>query len=270
MKEKSRLKPNELFFSERSAVAREILASRNLERSYSKTNNEFEIYRDAIDYIVGMGGLSHALKQAKDVEGLNVLDLGAGSTKAISQFRDSEFGKGLNFYATTLSHNSAISENLGNENTAITSIESFRSKNIPMSGYGLVMSNHGFGYSDKLGLATGNLKNLLVDGGVFKASMPYDYIVRKETRYGDLIHKEPEVIYKILQEAGFDVFLAKHVFDGNDNFAVITAVKNGNSGSARVIYEADLSDYLNQARKLAVSQKDIEFLDNLISQNQPN
>jgi len=120
---------------------------------------------DGFDYLRKLDG--HGL----------VLDIGAGTTRGISQLEKSSLGSGLSFEAVALSYSPLIKENLGLEKTHITSAESLKGvKNESVAG---VISLFGISYCTRPDLAVYSIDRVLLPGGVIKAG----FISSEKTAY---------------------------------------------------------------------------------------
>lgn len=267
--DKSRLKPNDLFFLERQQLADQIRGSRFKDRggNLDRKDSVYETNRDAVDYILDLGGLQELFKHVKKIGTPNVLDVGAGTTAGVNGLAKSEFGKEINFYATVLTNDERINENLGLDRTAITSIESFRAGKIPKEGYGAVISDQAITYTDKAELAVKSLKKLLVTKGVFKAVVPYDVIPQFRTpKDRKVTSKNPEYFLEVLKNHNFDTYLGVHTKEGY-RFAVLVAVKDGERFEAKSLFEEDIKSVYEQARSLVTGQEAIDYI-NFLQKNE--
>src|ERR1700690_2896363 len=115
----------ELSATERDAIAFQIRQMRQLEQDEKYAIKDWT--RDIHEYLYYFNGLSRIFDYARNLnEQRRVLDIGAGTTKGISEIAKRPLGKGLNFEATVLTRHSEIEDKLGFEKTHITSAETLK------------------------------------------------------------------------------------------------------------------------------------------------
>src|SRR3989344_6087334 len=123
--------------------------------------------RPAISYVEHLGGLAATLKYASTLSVPTVVDLGAGSSRAIAEIKKSEYGNGLSFKGIGLIFDSDIEQNIGRENYRLTSAEKMRG--FEDASVGAFISVFGATtYTDRLDLVLPKMDKLLVPGGIIK------------------------------------------------------------------------------------------------------
>lgn len=156
-------------------------------------------HSNSADYLLRLGGLSNFFDYLRKLDGHGlVLDIGAGTTRGISQLEKSSLGSGLSFEAVALSYSPLIKENLGLEKTHITSAESLKGvKNESVAG---VISLFGISYCTRPDLAVYSIDRVLLPGGVIKAG----FISSEKTAYSQS-GSEKEESAELFSGYGYDV-----------------------------------------------------------------
>lgn len=123
--------------------------------------------RPATSYIEHLGGLAATLQYAATLPVPTIVDLGAGSSRAIAEIKKSEYGKGLNFKGIGLIFDSAIEQNIGRENYRLTPAEKMRGFEDSSVG-GFISVFGATTYTDRLDLVLPKMDKLLIPGGIIK------------------------------------------------------------------------------------------------------
>lgn len=222
----------------RNAVALQIAYARFLDR-----NEKHQPNRNMNRYIREFLGLEKFFDYVKTLPEKKILDIGAGTTQAISQISQNGIGRGLDFWATVLSNSSRdpklnlprIEEGLGLAKTRFTSVESLRGFEDEFIGG--IISCYGLGYCVDPVLALGRIDNILISGGILKAVFANTDELKP---YGNKDSREFEEACRLF---GWDC----HVFLGCRKAEILTAVKPNKDNrleiSARDIFEADFDSY---------------------------
>ncbi|MBM3261092.1 class I SAM-dependent methyltransferase [Candidatus Kaiserbacteria bacterium] len=188
---------------ERDQVAAKVRRLRAGERGAVSDQEPFyTINRDKEKYLEKLLGYVAFLDYVKTLSSTVVLDVGAGTTRAISEIAKSKAGAGLDFKATVLNRNPAIEENLGFENVHVTSVETLRG--IADQSIGGIIAVFSLPYVVSPALAVTSIDRVLVPGGVIKAWLPSeDSTDRKRVEKGTTYrsYKEFETEFKKL---GYD------------------------------------------------------------------
>ena len=232
-----------LTVQERRAMAQGLRGERIQDRLGRRRDNS-----NSADYLLRLGGLSNFFGYLRvlDEHGL-VLDIGAGTTRGISQLEKGSLGSGLSFEAVTLSYNSSIKENLGLEKTHITSAENLKGvKDKSVAG---VISLFGISYCTRPDLAIYSIDRVLLPGGVIKAG----FITSEKTAYSQSGTKKEEFA-ELFSGYGYDVAVDER-FCG-----LLVAIKPGKQRhvSAEELLNSDsgVRDYLIAVEELFPSVGD--------------
>lgn len=170
---------------ERRAVAKALLWARGMD------SGKFGTYCDNVDlsqYLVKLQGLTAFMDYIRKlrVNGV-VLDIGAGTTRAVSQLEKSPLGRDLSFRATVLSRDPRIEDNLGFDRVIQTEVE--RLKGIEDQSVSGVISRTGIEYSANPQAAIASINRILIPGGAIKACFSHESIDFGQThdRFSDAL-----------------------------------------------------------------------------------
>ncbi|HYV33936.1 MAG TPA: hypothetical protein VE973_03765 [Candidatus Limnocylindria bacterium] len=127
-------------------------------------------------YVKTLGGLKHFLDYARslpDSEKAKVLDIGAGTTKALSELASIEdWSENLDLSGTSLTSSPKVDSYLGRENLTLTSVENLRGiKDGELAG---VISVHGAGWTKAPRLAAESIDRVLMPSGILKCAFAFD------------------------------------------------------------------------------------------------
>lgn len=145
------------------AVSSHDIQARQVDHMISQEQKHKIIYNRGFTWyknvLFGLDGFLDFLRTNINNDKCNtLLDIGAGTTKAIKQISESDSGKGLYCMATNLRMNDEIKNNLGEDRTLITSVESLKGIQ-DFSCIGII-SVFGVGYSQLPELA---IKNMAIE-----------------------------------------------------------------------------------------------------------
>ncbi len=239
----------------RHVTERRTLAGQLLNARYFQGHKIMEIatdrgmYQDMSDgglegYVDAFHGLTYFLDAVRKLGNTpTVLDIGAGTTRAVTQIAKSSLGVGLDFIATSVAYDKMIEtdKGIGRDRFRVTSAEKL--KGIEDNSIAAIISLAGFAYSDLPEKTIKRLDEVLVAGGLIKAT--FDNRERGE-EYG--MHRHHKFT-KALREKGYDVAI-RQVPSGMD---VLVAVKPGRSDSFKAmdLLTRDWEDYKRSSQQLA-------------------
>lgn len=173
---------------ERAAIARQLVAVRTYERNL----NPHDLYKDNRargNYAILLEGLTSSLDYVKRLGSTNlVLDIGAGTTRAISQLSQLPDAQGLDFMATVLRYRPEIDTNLGRERTLATPAEKLRG--IGDNSVGLALSVFSVTYSVNPEAVVDSIDRILVKGGIFKGRFNDDEKLAGRINLASLPYRE--------------------------------------------------------------------------------
>ena len=204
--------------SERQVVASQLKQMRSLEKSKNYRESDWD--RDINDYLYWFNGLSQVFKYAKQLNSESLIfDLGAGTTKGISQIAKSRLGEGLNFEASVLTFRSEIQDNLGLVKTHITSVETLRG--VEKKSISAMLSLNSLAYSAAPHVAVERINDVLVPGGVLKATFRVKESKDDEST-GEYNYQTHDQFSTCLRDLDYDVAISKLVSE-----ELIVAIKPG-------------------------------------------
>ena len=238
--------------TERNAIASEILGARK-----SGEIGAFETNRSGTEYVYRLGGLKHALHYLKELNdsglGSNlVLDIGAGTGRAIYEVSKMPMSDGFDFEVTALRNDIKLKEKFPKEQIHQTSIETL--KGVKDNSVGLVIGVNSVAYSASPRLAVESIDRVLVPGGIFKGTFS---VPGTSLNYNESIFKGPEDFIKYFSELGYDVsFIEENKFSTTYqrtfSNSVILAIKPGNklAPNAKLLTNLDLDEMQQGAKYL--------------------
>src|SRR3989344_1288321 len=149
-------------------LAEKLARLRRLDRAVTESP-VMKVIRDrpSVSYVEHLGGLAATLKYVSALPVPTVVDLGAGSSRAIAEIKKSEYGKGLDFKGIGLIFDPAIEQNIDRENYGLTSAEKMRGFEDASVG-GFISVFGATTYTDRLDLVLPKMDKLLVPGGIIK------------------------------------------------------------------------------------------------------
>jgi len=192
---------------------------------YEQEHPEME-YRTAEDYLISFAGLKYFFNFLRHFSRPNVLDIGAGNTQAAFELSQSDMGKGLEFYATSLTPHSDSGNTLNQNRTIITPAETLAG--IQDEGFGGALSCYGVAYSEAPKLVAQSLDRILKSDGIFKGVFPAE-----DSMVGTLKMHSPEKLKQELSKLNFGVFSVA---------GFLTAIKGGGDALARDLFLQDATE----------------------------
>ncbi|MDO8522061.1 MAG: methyltransferase domain-containing protein [bacterium] len=186
--------------------------------------------RSGSEYISNFNGVKTLFEYTKKLQSQVILDLGAGTARAIREISESNLGSGLVFSATVLRHSPEITKYLGISKVHISPVETLRG--VADSSIGCVLANLSIAYSVSPNLAVKSIDRVLVPGGALKAVFPS--LTQSIKRAGVL---QDSRIFKLeLESIGYDTYENR-----GPQLTVLLAVKPGKAieGAAQNLYFAD-------------------------------
>lgn len=240
---------------ERDKVAQAIRQQRGWDREEMKGFAAYykEAVRDrgAIQYLELLGGIEKFFQYVKKLPKNKVIDLGAGTARAVGEFSRSEISKDIQFLATDVIRHKELTDNIDTEMFKKTPAEVLKGVEDESVG-GLVSVIGAASYSESIPLLADTIDRVLVPGGVFKATLlgwkekdgkpdPEDQAYW--LRYEDL---------KIFLEENYGFEVYGHSFvHNNEPLVLFIGVKPPyEEKSAMNLLEADLQSSGEQAEKL--------------------
>lgn len=138
-------------------------------RDYERQKKSYPMDRGKEDYIEACRGLKYFFDYARTLRNSNlVVDIGAGTTRAISQIAKSELGQGLKFKATVLDKKPQVNLYLGENNTITTSAEML--KGISSESVAGILGIVSIGYCEFPEIAAKRINEVLIPNGVIKSA----------------------------------------------------------------------------------------------------
>lgn len=212
---------------ERRAAARKIWETRRveLESGYqtNRSSQNYQAYFEGLEYFfdyirsLGTGNL--------------VLDIGAGTTRGISELSESYIGMGLSFFATGLVRSRLVQQHIGNERFRTTPAEVLRGfQEESVSG---ILALHSIAYCTSAELVVTRIHQVLVAGGVVKCVFP-----TKEDYVGTISKTTEQNADKFITEwkrLGYDVA----VHNTDPSLTIVLTIKPGGVPSVSAKYLLD-------------------------------
>lgn len=207
----------------------------------------FSIYttnRSGFEYLIEMQGLRGSLEYAAGLGNGVVLDIGAGTGRGVSDLYDySIYAKiPLWFEATVLNKNNAVDCRLAPSRIHETSVEQL--EGIPDRSVSLALSVYSIMYSAEPDLAVRRIDDVLVPGGVLKATFA------SNPRF---VMTGSEPFIRSLRDLGYDVEVNSPSFDKEvyDRDDLILAIKpGGQKYSAKELLRLDQHQLTNSLNDL--------------------
>jgi hypothetical protein len=155
---------------DKSVTIRDTVAKKiNSIRTWERKEEHYEVNRGIEDYFTEAKGLAAFFDYLRTVKGSNlVVDIGAGTTKAISEIANGPIGRGLDFKATVLDKKPQTDLYLGRDKTITTSAEVLRG--IQKESVAGVLAIISIAYSVAPELVTKRIDEILVPSGAIKAA----------------------------------------------------------------------------------------------------
>lgn len=190
---------------ERNAVASQL----RLMRAVDRGRNLYKADRSASEYVSAFAGL-RAFSEYVSLLGSSklVVDIGAGTTRGISEFSESQYAQGLSLQATVLSYSDEVEANLGRENTHVTSAEMLRG--IADNSVAGILALNSIAYSEDPRRTIERIDQVLVPGGVIKAT--FDVLEDNGQSLNTLLsekygYKTEALFVRKLELLGYDIYV---------------------------------------------------------------
>lgn len=201
----------------RDVVARQLRAARNFDRTIGK--EKWSDDKSGMMYWTSFGGLEATTRYLRSLNGCtyHVLDVGAGSSRGISELINFPDLDGFDATATSLTHHPRVDNYLGKSRVKLTSAESLRG--IEPNSISLILSFFSITYSVDPSLVARKFDEVLISGGVIKAIFAGD----NNHPYGG---KTSDNFAEGLRFLGYDVAVNKpRDFEGGTLPQTLLAVK---------------------------------------------
>ena len=203
---------------ERNAAAAQILKIRSHERQRNPEHID-GWQRDLIEYFKYIGGLSSYLEYlGKLGNQMNVLDIGSGTNKGITELARTRLGRSYNFIATNLSRVPGSIDDTKPVKIIHTSAEVLRG--IEDKSINGIIAIASIAYSEAPTLVASSFDRVLVPGGAIKAS--FKRINRENDFSIDFKYKDHYPFSSVFLEMGYDVSVDPRVDE-----AIMVAIKPG-------------------------------------------
>ena len=252
-------------FYERTQIAKQVQAARNKDRNPGETGiDSYNLNRGSNFYKLALAGFEELFSYLKTLKTGLVLEIGAGTGRALKEIKEMPMAKGLSFRATALYNHPDIRHNLGQEDFTLTSMETLRG--IEPESVAGVLSMYSITYAEHPKLAMAKINEVLIPGGIIKAVFPFHG--NEVSTTSGLVFKRPEVFIKYLIELGYDVSYRDNKFTTpflvEEQFyygtSILLAIKPGNPQAPKAdsLMDED-SRLLNQSSSLKI--EGINFFD---------
>ncbi len=211
---------------ERSEIAEQMMKARKSERLDSGTR--YTVHRTGKECLCMLGGLKFLFDYLRTLPSNKILDVGVGTGNASSVISQMLISSDLNFEATALRIIPELQKNFPKEKIHITGVETLRG--IQDNSLAGIIGVNSIAYSDHPDLAIKRIDQVLVPGGVIKATFA---ISGYSENYNGTIFKSSEEFIKALHALNYDVAPMKI----NDLFtsigmplsnSILIAIKPGN------------------------------------------
>jgi SAM-dependent methyltransferase len=236
-------------FYERTKIATQIVKARKSERESKE--NTYKFHRSGKEYFYRIGGLENLFKYLKSLPSNKVLDVGAGTGNASYKISQMPISKGLDFEITALRNSPELKSNFPEKKTHITGAESLRGiENKSLAG---VIGVNSIAYSLYPKLVAGRIDEVLVDGGVVKATFA---LFGESHNYDGSVFNGPEKFIEAFAILGYDIFFIENKFFDNDRYdfsrflnSIVLAIKPGNQNapSAKELLDLDFDAINNES-----------------------
>lgn len=239
----------------RNKLARQLRGLRKLEKESMIPNPEHNKKRDrsAFQYVNHLQGLQGTLNYVLNLPVKTIVDIGAGTTRAIGEIAKSTYGNGLKFIATGIVNHTDIEKNIGYKNYRLTSAEVMRGFQ-PESVGGFLSVYGPLYYSNYEEIIFGKMDELLVPGGITKFCIMKDIPGSKINKN----HAEKcQKIEEIMKKLGYGVATKNwQIFDfgiqGNAFNQIFIGIKPGKDS------RRDLNEVAGQ-----IMEEDLEQLESM-------
>ena len=242
------------FSEERKIIADQIRNARNSERK--KDKQSYGIDKSGKECLYRLGGLEHFFDYLRTLPSNRVLDIGVGTGRGSSAIRKMPISNGLEFEVTALRNIPELQKNFPKERIHITAVETLRG--VTDKSLAGIIAVNSIGYSDHSLLAVRRLNQVLIPGGVVKATFYRD---EGSEKHNGTSFKDPTSFIEAFSVLGYDVspikkFSATGVGGSGGNAimvnSIIVAIKPGNPNApgAKELLEADWDNVKSQAKNI--------------------
>lgn len=194
----------EIFPKIREEIADDVKRIRKVERTVvmpDKRLNE-KRNRPAGEYVENLRGLQATLDYVRNLPIKKIVDLGAGTSRAIAKISHTEYGEGIEFMGTGIVLDPEIDKNIGRENYRITPAETMRGFE-PSSVGGFISVYGPFEHSAHVRQVLEKAHELLIPGGILKFCVMKN-VPGAKPEMNELYVKNVEDIEDSLRREGYE------------------------------------------------------------------
>ncbi len=190
-----------------------------------------------------MGGLEKLFEYIKKLSSNKILDIGTGNGNAISEISQMPISQGFDIEVTAIRNSNELMGNIDKDRRHITNIE--RLRGFDGKKFSCILGCNSIGYSTNPKLAIQKLDEILIPGGVIKATFSPSNASEIES-YKGISFNKPQKFIDELKRIGYDVaYIDLFFFTTEDQRLVnstVLAIKPGNfdSPSANLLLKTDL------------------------------
>lgn len=221
-----------MFAHERVKIATQIKEARKSERKNDKES--YSIEKSGKECLYRLGGLKCLFEYLRTLPSNKILDVGVGAGHGSSVLSKMNISKGLDFEVTALRNIPELQKNFPREKIHITGVETLNGiQNESLAG---VIGVNSIGYSDHPALAAKKIDQVLITGGVIKATF---YSHEGSEKHHGTSFKGPTAFIGAFNALGYDVsYINDNLSFGTGKHAILSnslviAVKPGNEHAPR-------------------------------------
>jgi SAM-dependent methyltransferase len=203
--------------------------------------------RSRKEYFQFLGGLTGTLDYVKRTSSNLVIDIGAGTTRGVSEIAQSDEGQGLDFRATVMQDDTNIANYLGTDKTILTSVEKL--EGIADQSVGLAIGLNSIAYSTEPKKAVESIDRVLIPGGVLKATFQ-----DPEREHALVPMKPADDIEAALLAKGYDTAKIKNP-DQNTAVYILLALKKGATVTAEELLHADIQSLPKEDKDQVLAER---------------
>ena len=207
-------------------------------RAFEKSPARYNTIRNLREYFIRLHGFQNLFSYIKSLPCKKVLDIGTGEGIAIAELSKLSMTEGLDFELTALKNVPNLRKNFSKEKIHITGVETLRG--IAPLSVACILAVNSVAYSSDPGLAVQQMDEVLIPGGVVKASFYIKSNAPK--RYAsNLFFQGPRDFMYAFKRLGYDV--ESDLF-GEGDTQVVVAVKPGNHNALsafKLLYNENLN-----------------------------
>jgi SAM-dependent methyltransferase len=217
----------------RNNIAKQLKATRREER---KRITEMVLDRNGREYIEYFEGITSMFEYVKSLPSNTILDIGAGRGRGIRELAESALGEGLRFKTTVLGNSDRIEKSDAIARVHITPAETLRG--ISNESIGGILALYSISYCENPEIVTKRIDEVLVPGGVVKATFPD--LPGRLSRTSKFIQWDALPYEHFFKGMGYDVLVH------SSQRQILLALKPGGNISASKLMEADEKSYEEQ------------------------